>query len=187
MKSWLLGIGLLLTNLTFGQTIKDGLHLIDRHQPSRAKQVFEGLVSAAPTGENYFYLGYYYLTQRDWDNAKQSLAPLVTKLNKIRNANRALQRLRNLHFHHTDNEAIIAYSKRDGDNLVLVIVNLDPSNAQATVVHWNMELLGLTGDSFVVDDQLTGNTFSWTRDSFVSLDPRADFNNVAHLAVVRIP
>ena len=70
MKSWLLGIGLLLTNLTFGQTIKDGLHLIDRHQPSRAKQVFEGLISAAPTGENYFYLGYYYLTQRDWDNAK---------------------------------------------------------------------------------------------------------------------
>ena len=70
--------------------------------------------------------------------------------------------------------------------LVLVIVNLDPSNAQATVVHWNMELLGLSGDSFVVDDQLTGNTFSWTRDSFVSLDPRADFNNVAHLAVVRI-
>ena len=70
IKSWLLGIGLLLTNLTFGQTIKDGLHLIDRHQPSRAKQVFEGLISAAPTGENYFYLGYYYLTQRDWDNAK---------------------------------------------------------------------------------------------------------------------
>jgi starch synthase (maltosyl-transferring) len=112
--------------------------------------------------------------------------PLITKLNKIRNANRALQRLRNLHFHHTDNEAIIAYSKRDGDNLVLVIVNLDPSNAQATVVHWNMDLLGLTGDSFVVDDQITGNSFSWNRDSFVSLDPRTDFNNVAHIAVARI-
>ena len=72
-------------------------------------------------------------------------------------------------------------------NLVLVIVNLDPSNAQATVVHWNMDLLGLTGDSFVVDDQITGNSFSWNRDSFVSLDPRGDYNNVAHIAVVRIP
>ncbi len=70
MKSWLLGIGLLLTNLAFGQTIQDGLHLLDRHQPSRAKQIFEGLVSAAPTGENYFYLGYSYLTQRNWDAAK---------------------------------------------------------------------------------------------------------------------
>jgi hypothetical protein len=50
-----------------------------------------------------------------------------------------------------------------------------------------MDLLGLTGDSFVVDDQITGNSFSWNRDSFVSLDPRTDFNNVAHIAVVRIP
>ena len=137
--------------------------------------------------EEYLDSEKYQIKVRDWDGAKQSLAPLVTKLNKIRNANRALQRLRNLHFHHTDNEAIIAYSKRDGDNLVFVIVNLDPSNAQATVVHWNMDLLGLAGDSFVVDDQLTGNSFSWTRDSFVSLDPRTDYNNVAHIAVVRVP
>ena len=70
MKSWLLGIGLLMTNLAFGQTIQDGLHLLDRHQPSRAKQIFEGLVAAAPTGENYFYLGYASLTQRNWDSAK---------------------------------------------------------------------------------------------------------------------
>jgi starch synthase (maltosyl-transferring) len=137
--------------------------------------------------EEYLDSEKYQIKVRDWDGAKQSLVPLVTKLNKIRNANRALQRLRNLHFHQTDNEAIIAYSKRDGDNLVLVVVNLDPSNAQATVVHWNMNLLGLTSDSFVVDDQMTGNSFSWNRDSFVSLDPRGDYNNVAHIAVVRIP
>jgi cytochrome c-type biogenesis protein CcmH/NrfG len=73
MKSWLLGVGLLLTNLAFGQTIQEGLHLMDRHQPTRAKQVFESLVAAQPTsGENYFYLGYYYLNQRDWDNARKA-------------------------------------------------------------------------------------------------------------------
>ncbi|MEN9385946.1 MAG: hypothetical protein RLZZ185_687 [Bacteroidota bacterium] len=72
MKSWLLGVGLLLTNLAFGQTIQEGLHMLDRHQPSRAKQVFESLVAAQPTGENYFYLGYYYLNQRDWDNARKT-------------------------------------------------------------------------------------------------------------------
>jgi hypothetical protein len=33
---------------------------------------------------------------------------------------------------------------------------------------------------------MTGNSFSWNRDSFVSLDPRGDYNNVAHIAVVRI-
>jgi Tfp pilus assembly protein PilF len=62
----------LLTNLAFGQTVQDGLHMMDRHQPSRAKQVFEGLVAAQPTGENYFYLGYYFLNQRDWDNARKA-------------------------------------------------------------------------------------------------------------------
>ncbi len=72
MKSWLLGVGLLLTNLAFGQTIQEGLHMLDRHQPSRAKQVFESLVASQPTGENYFYLGYYYLNQRDWDNARKT-------------------------------------------------------------------------------------------------------------------
>jgi len=72
MKSWLLGVGLLLTNLAFGQTIQEGLHLLDRHQPSKAKQVFESLVAAQPTGENFFYLGYYYLNQRDWDNARKT-------------------------------------------------------------------------------------------------------------------
>jgi tetratricopeptide (TPR) repeat protein len=72
LKSWILGVGLLVSNMIFAQTAQEGIHLLDRHQPSRAKQVFEGLVAAAPTGENYFYLGYYYLNQRDWANAKAS-------------------------------------------------------------------------------------------------------------------
>ncbi len=46
--------------------------MLDRHQPSRAKQVFESLVASQPTGENLFYLGYYYLNQRDWDNARKT-------------------------------------------------------------------------------------------------------------------
>lgn len=72
LKSWILGVGLLVSNMIFAQTAQEGIHLLDRHQPSRAKQVFEGLVAAAPTGENYFYLGYFYLNQRDWANAKAS-------------------------------------------------------------------------------------------------------------------
>ena len=72
MKSWILGIGLLVSNLAFAQTPQEGLHLIDRHQPFKAKQVFDALVAAAPTGENYFYQGYYFLTQRRWDDARKS-------------------------------------------------------------------------------------------------------------------
>jgi len=71
-KSWVLGIGLLISNVAFSQTVQDGFRFLDRHQPSRAKQVFDGLVASAPTGENYFNLGLYYLHLRDWDNAKAS-------------------------------------------------------------------------------------------------------------------
>ena len=69
-RSWILGVGLLISNVAFSQTVQDGFRFLDRHQPSKAKQVFDGLVASAPTGENYFNLGLYYLHLRDWDNAK---------------------------------------------------------------------------------------------------------------------
>ena len=40
-KSWILGLGLLISNVAFSQTVQDGFRFLDRHQPSRAKQVFE--------------------------------------------------------------------------------------------------------------------------------------------------
>ena len=88
MKSWILGISLLITNMAMGQTIAEGLHFIDRDQPSRAKQVFEGLVATAPTGENYYFLGYYYLTRRDWTAAENAFkkgveVDPVNYLNKV--------------------------------------------------------------------------------------------------------
>ena len=136
--------------------------------------------------EEYLDSEKYQIKVRDWENYQQTLVPLVTKLNKVRHENISLQRLRNLQFHHTESDTIIAYSKRDGDNLLLFVVNLDPSNAQATMVHWNIDLLGLAGESFMVDDLLSGNSFNWTSKTFISLDPRSDYNNVAHIAKVRI-
>jgi len=78
IKSWILAISLLITNMAMGQTIAEGLHLIDRDQPSRAKQVFENLVAASPTGENYYYLGYYYLSRRDWAGAEEAFKKGLT-------------------------------------------------------------------------------------------------------------
>ena len=75
LKSWILGVGLLISNVAFSQTVQDGFRFLDRHQPSRAKQVFDGLVASAPTGDNYFNLGLYYLNLRDWDNAKATFGP----------------------------------------------------------------------------------------------------------------
>jgi starch synthase (maltosyl-transferring) len=43
-----------------------------------------------------------------------SLAPVITQVNRARHSHPALQRNNNLQFHHVDNEMIISYSKRAG-------------------------------------------------------------------------
>lgn len=131
----------------------------------------------------------YEIKVRDWNGAAKkdlTLAPFITVLNKIRRENIALQRLRNLYFHQTDSDQIIAYSKREGDNLILVVVNLDGFRAHETTVHWDLWALGFERDSFDVVDLLDNNQYSWTRDTFVRLDPARPHGRVAHIARVKI-
>ncbi|MFS8204028.1 alpha-1,4-glucan--maltose-1-phosphate maltosyltransferase, partial [Streptomyces sp. CWNU-52B] len=83
--------------------------------------------------EDYLDSEKYQLRPRDWEAAERaglSIAPLITRLNGIRREHTALRRLRNIHFHEADNDAVIAYSKRDGSDTVLVVVNLDPHHTQ---------------------------------------------------------
>ena len=58
------------------------------------------------------------------------LLPLVARLNAARRDNPALQHLDNVTFLETENEQLFAYFKRTGDNVVLVVVNLDPAALQ---------------------------------------------------------
>ncbi len=139
-------------------------------------------------GEEYLDSEKYEIKVRDWDGATKkglTLAPFITQLNAIRKANPALHQLRNLVFHNTESEAIIAYSKREGKNLVLVVVNLDPSFAQGTIVHWDMNALGLEG-SFTVKDLLDGKSFDWSEHQFIQLDPTRPVGKVAHICQVKL-
>ena len=129
----------------------------------------------------------YEIKVRDWAGAEKAgltLAPFVTKLNAIRKSHPALQRLRNLHFHPTDSDQILAYSKREGDDLILIVVNLDPNRTQETTVHWNMFELGLEHDLFEVVDLLDGAPHSWSPHTFVRLDPTRLVGKVAHICQV---
>jgi len=131
----------------------------------------------------------YEIKVRDWNGATKknlTLAPFVAMLNKIRRENVALQRLRNLHFHGTDSDQVIAYSKREGDNLILVVVNLDGFHAHETTVHWDMWALGLDQDSFEVVDLLDNTSYSWSQQTFVRLDPARPHGKVAHIARVKL-
>ena len=135
----------------------------------------------------------YEIKVRDWAGATKkgiTLAPFITQLNKIRRENVALQRLRNLYFHDTDSDQIIAYSKREGDNLILVVVNLDGYHAQETTIRWDMWALGFDQSSdkvnFEVTDLLDNSIYNWGKETFVRLDPARPHGKVAHIARVRI-
>lgn len=140
-------------------------------------------------GEEYMDSEKYEIKVRDWEGAAKkglTLAPFVAQLNSIRKTHPALQRLRNLVFHDTDSDAIIAYSKREGKDLILVVVNLDPSFAQGTTVHWNMDSLGIPAQDFEVKDLLDGASMTWNPHTFVSLNPTRPVGKVAHIVQVKI-
>ncbi|MFB6945002.1 alpha-1,4-glucan--maltose-1-phosphate maltosyltransferase [Streptomyces sp. NPDC056237] len=139
-----------------------------------------------PGSEEYLDSEKYEIRVRDWESAERegrSLAPLITRLNRIRRRHPALQQLRDVHFHSVDNDALIAYSKRAGSNTVLVVVNLDPHHTQEATVSLDMPRLGLDRhESVPVRDELTGDTYHWGRTFYVRLEPGV---TPAHIVVLR--
>ena len=139
-------------------------------------------------GEEYLDSEKYQLTPRDWARADRegtTIAPLITRLNTIRRENPALRQLRDLHFHTTDKEEVIVYSKRQGSNTVLVVVNLDPHHTQEATVSLDMPQLGLDWhESVPVRDELTGETYHWGRANYVRLEPG---RSPAHVCTVLRP
>jgi len=124
--------------------------------------------------EEYLDSEKYEIKIRDWSDASKkgmTLAPYITRLNEIRRRHQALNRLRNLHFHPSDSDSIIAYSKRDGDDLVFVVVNLDPKNPAECTIHWEMWVLGFEAESFEVIDQLDQSRHSFSPHTRLRLDP----------------
>ncbi len=134
------------------------------------------LFENAPLGqgrEEYLDSEKFQFRPRDWAGAEASgenLNLLLGTLNAIRREHPALQQLRNLHFHHAANADVIVYSKRSGDDVVLVVTSVDPLNNHESEVVLDMEELGLgTPDVFLVHDELTGQTFRWGQRAFVRL------------------
>ncbi|MGW3562406.1 alpha-1,4-glucan--maltose-1-phosphate maltosyltransferase [Streptomyces sp. NPDC000941] len=128
-----------------------------------------------PGSEEYLDSEKYQLRPRDWEAAERAgrtITPLLSCLNRLRRRHPALRQLRNLRFHHADNDSVIAYSKRTGDSCVLTVVNLDPHHTQEATVSLNMPELGLDWhESAPVRDELTGETYHWGRDNYVRLEP----------------
>ncbi|MFC5907672.1 maltotransferase domain-containing protein [Streptacidiphilus monticola] len=148
-------------------------------------ELFEN-VPVKPGSEEYLDSEKYQLRPRDWTRA-DTLAPLLTTLNRLRREHPALHELRNIRFHHVDNEQVIAYSKRarlgQGEDTVLVVVNLDPRRTNEATVHLDLAALGLAEhDEADVHDLLSGASYRWGRQNYVRLDPH---QQTAHIFSVR--
>jgi starch synthase (maltosyl-transferring) len=143
-------------------------------------------VAVRPGSEEYLDSEKYQYRPRDWEAAERTgrtLTPYLTKLNQIRNAHPSLRQLRNLRWHFPDNEQIIAFSKRQGDDCVLVVVNLDSHAVRESTVHIDIHALGFEpGELFEVHDEISGATWTWGEHSYVRLDP---FDEPAHVFSVR--
>ncbi len=138
-------------------------------------------IPLVPGSEEYLDSEKYAYRPRDWDRADQlglTIAPLLTKLNAIRQAHPALHYLRNLRFHYSDKPEILCFSKHtradspDSADIVLTVVNLDPGNPQEATVWLDTAALGLDAAAgFGVTDELTGKSFRWGQGNYVRLDP----------------
>jgi starch synthase (maltosyl-transferring) len=140
---------------------------------------------AVPGKEEYLNSEKYQFKERDW-NAPGNIKDYVTTLNRIRQSNRALREYENLRFHTVENEQILFYSKATEalDNIILVMVNLDPYNTQSGFAYVPIESFQIeVADPYQVEDLITGEKFTWRAGrNFVMLDPHS---RPAHIFRVR--
>ncbi|HEU0209850.1 MAG TPA: alpha-1,4-glucan--maltose-1-phosphate maltosyltransferase [Candidatus Udaeobacter sp.] len=135
--------------------------------------------------EEYLDSEKYQFKERDW-NAPGNIKDWIARINRIRKQNRALQSFTNLRFYHADNDAVLFYGKMTvaRDNIILVVVNLDPVRKQNSLVHVPIEEFGqMETDEYQVHDLLNGSSYIWRgRQNYVELDPEIQ---PAHIFLVR--
>jgi starch synthase (maltosyl-transferring) len=113
-------------------------------------------VPVAEGSEEYLNSEKFEIKRRGLDGP---LLPHVRRLNEIRRANPALQRVDNLTWLETENERVIAYAKIAENNVVLVCANLDPFSAQEGLAVVPASL-GLP-PSFPVHELQSDERFHW--------------------------
>lgn len=131
-----------------------------------------------PGREEYLDSEKFEIKSRDW-NAPGNIKGFIKVLNESRRTNKALQYYDNLHFHRSNHQNIIVYSKVTPDftNRILVIINLNPSESASDMVQLDMAALGMADAAhYRVHDLLHGSRYEWHGASnYVNLDPNSTF------------
>ncbi len=154
-----------------GSDVRQFLHLCDNDYKQLAR-------------EEYLDSEKYQWKERDW-NAPGNIKATITQLNRIRRENRALQQLRNLRFHHAENDLVLYFVKMTAarDNILLIAVSLDPFHAQETFIHVPVEQFGwMESQTYQAHDLLHDERYLWNgHRQFIRLTPEKP----AHIFRVR--
>ena len=154
-------------------------------------ELFESV--ARPGAEENIDNEKYEYKDRDWtaiDKAGTSLAPYVTRLNEIRAAHPALGQLRNITIQHSDDDAVLCYSKHlsaeftgtGKSDTIIVVVNTDPHAVRTTTVRLHQATFGMEqGQEFTVTDLISGEKWAWSADNYVRLDPFTQPVHILHV------
>lgn len=137
--------------------------------------VYEHMICDPVDGkEEYIYSEKYELKVWDWEKENR-ITRLISTVNAIRKANPALQTTWNLDLLENHNPHMMTYFKWDDadSNHLLIVVNMDPHNAQETSVKFPFHRLqAAVGERFLMSDLMTGNQFVWHDEwNYVRLDP----------------
>jgi starch synthase (maltosyl-transferring) len=116
----------------------------------------------------------YEIKNWDWDRPG-NLKEFISRVNRIRKENPALQTTRNLKFCEVDNDYLIFYGKwtEDLSNIILVVVNLDIIYKQSGWVKVPIRELGIDpNQSYVAHDLLSDEKYVWYGErNYVELNP----------------
>jgi starch synthase (maltosyl-transferring) len=125
--------------------------------------------------EDYLDSEKYQFKVWDWDRPG-NIKNYISKINRIRRENPALQVNSNLRLLKCDSDQILFYGKwtEDLSNVILVAVNLDPFSNHETSVTVPVKDLDLDG-TYLANDLISGKSFTWTGEkNYVKLDPKIE-------------
>ena len=138
-------------------------------------------VPREPGSEEYLHSEKYELKRRDW-SAPGNLVEVITRVNRARSQNRALQLYTNLRFYGSDDPQVLFYSKMtaERDNAVFVAASLDPLAPRSSRVDVPIAELGLGEDEpYRMHEVLSDRWFEWRGPrGYVELRPETDLAQI---------
>ncbi|QRQ99554.1 alpha-1,4-glucan--maltose-1-phosphate maltosyltransferase [Dyadobacter sandarakinus] len=133
-----------------------------------------GVNTPHPGKEEYTDNEKYEIKHWDWERYSRT-AEIITRVNRIRRENTALQSTWNIDFAETDNDSIISFVKTDTEtgNALLIAINLDVYNTQGAHIKVPVTKFGLDyHQSYRVSDMLSGEKYYWQGEyNYVQMNP----------------